>query len=179
MTTSVPVLDLILLAIVAVSVLVGALRGLLREAMSLIVWIAAIWVSSRYASWLAPQLAGYIGNEFVRLWAAHLLLAVVVLTAGGLITWLLNMALHGMGFGGTNRVVGMLFGFARGVLLAAIAVIVLGVAGFDDEPWWRQSKLLPYAAPVAEVLREAAKKRLGGPSSPPDARMLPVGGGPG
>jgi membrane protein required for colicin V production len=154
-------LDYVLIGIVAVSALVGLLRGLFREAMSLLAWAAALWVAASYGEWLAPRLAGAIGNAQLALWAARLALLVGVLIAGGIVTWVLAMALHATRLGATDRVVGLVFGLARGVLLVGLLVLALRVAGFTDEPWWRQSKLLPYAAPVAETLREAAEQGLG------------------
>jgi membrane protein required for colicin V production len=160
-------LDYVLLGLLAVSVLIGALRGVVREAMSLVVWIAAAWAASRYGSALAPQLADTIDNPQLRLWAARGLLLVGVLIAGGIITALIAMTLRAVGLGPTDRAIGMVFGLVRGVLLVALAVIVLRLAGFTDEPWWRESKLIPYAAPVAEALREVVAQ-VSGRSLPGD-----------
>lgn len=154
-------LDFVLIGVVAVSALVGLLRGLFREAMSLVVWAAALWAAAHYGEWLAPRLEGVIANAQLRLWGARLGLLVAVLVGGGLLTWLVAMALHATQLGATDRVVGLVFGLARGVLLAGLVVLGLRLAGFADEPWWRQSKLLPYAAPVAETLREAAEQGFG------------------
>ena len=129
--------------------------------MSLAVWIGALWVASRYAAWLSPYLSDVIPNGQVRLWAARLVVFMGVLIAGGLITWLVAMAVHSTRLGAPDRVVGMVFGAARGVLLVAMTIIVLNLSGFSDEPWWRQSKLIPYVAPVTEALREAAEQGLG------------------
>jgi membrane protein required for colicin V production len=153
--------DFILIGVVALSALVGSLRGFFREAMSLVVWICAVWVAVRFSSLLAPQLSEFIGNPQLRLWAARVLLVIGTLIAGGILTWLLTMALHGAGLGGTDRVIGMVFGLARGVLLAGLAIVVLRLAGFSDEPWWQRSKLIPYATPVTDALREAAEQGLG------------------
>jgi membrane protein required for colicin V production len=154
-------LDYALLALVGLSTLVGLLRGFFREAMSLLVWIGAVWLAGRFGADAAPLLTDYIPNAPLRLWAARGLLLVGMLIAGGILTWLLTMILHGSGLGGTDRAVGMVFGFARGLLLAGLAIIVMQLAGFSDEPWWQQSKLIPYAAPAAEALREAAEHGLG------------------
>lgn len=152
--------DYVLIGLVVLSTLVGLMRGFFREAMSLAVWIGAIWVAARFSARLAPELAEFIANPPLRLWAARGLLLTGTLIAGGIVTWLLTMALHGTGLAGTDRVVGMLFGLARGLLLAGLAIVVLRMAGFSDEPWWRQSKLIPYAAPVTDALREAAEQGL-------------------
>lgn len=156
-------LDYALVGVLALSALVGLLRGLFREVMSLAVWIAALWVAGRHAGWLAPHLADWVPNAALRLWAARLAVFIGVLVAGGILTWLLAMAVHGSRLSAPDRMAGMVFGLARGVLLVAITSLLLGLSGFSDEPWWRQSKLIPYAAPVADALREAAEHGLGRP----------------
>ncbi len=160
------VLDYLLIGLLLVSALVGLMRGIFREAMSLLVWVAALWLASRFAWWLAPYLAQWVPNGHLRLWVARLALFMGTLIGGGLVTWLLAMALHGSRLSGPDRVVGMLFGLARGVLLIAVTILLLRVAGFSNEPWWQQSKLIPYAAPVADALRDAAEQGLGRSWSP-------------
>jgi len=171
-------LDYALIGILVLSVLIGALRGLVREALSLLAWFLGLWAASRYDTTVAPVLASLVAIEALRIWAARLLILVVVLLAGGLLSWIIGMVLHGTRLAGTDRAIGMVFGLARGVLLAGLAVIVLRVAGFGDEPWWRQSKLLPYAAPVAEALREAAEQGLGAFSSTLPGAAPPLPGRP-
>jgi len=154
-------LDLVLLAILAVSALVGLLRGIFKEAMSLVVWVAAIWVASRYAGWVSPYLGDLIPNASLRLWIARLAVLIGVLIAGGVATWLLASALRSTRLDAPDRMVGMVFGMARGVLLVALVVALLRVAGYADQPWWRESKLVPYATPAADLLSEAAEQGLG------------------
>ena len=158
---SLAALDYALIAMLLLSGLIGLMRGIFREAMSLAVWIAALWVASRYAWWLSPYLAQFVPNSHLRLWAARLVLFMGGLILGGLVTWLVAMALRSTRLDGTDRAAGMVFGLARGVLLVAITIVLLRLAGVTDEPWWRQSKLVPYATPVADALRDAAEQGLG------------------
>lgn len=153
-------IDFALIGIVALSCLIGVMRGFFREAMSLLVWVAAIWISSRYGYLLTPYLAGFAASEPLRPWLARLILLGFVLLAGGLCAWFLGMLLHSTRLAGADRVIGMVFGLARGILVAVLAVVVLEAAGFDDAPWWRRSKLIPYAAPAADALREAAQQGM-------------------
>jgi uncharacterized membrane protein required for colicin V production len=55
---------------------------------------------------------------------------------------------------------GGLFGLGRGAILAGLVVIALQFTGFDADPWWQESKLIPYAAPVADALRDAAAEGI-------------------
>lgn len=147
-------LDWAFVGLLLLSSLVGLLRGIFRETMSLVVWAAALFLAGRYAADVAPHLAGWIDPEPLRLWGARLLLFIGVLAIGGIASALISMALHGAGLGLPDRLAGMVFGLARGVLLVALTVLLLRVGGLTDEPWWGESKLIPYAAPLAEVLAE-------------------------
>lgn len=154
-------MDAVLLGILLLSALVGVLRGLFREAISLASWVAAAWIAARYPASVAPAMADVVANEQLRLWAARALLFVAVLILGGLAGVLASMLLRTTRLGGLDRLLGTLFGIARGVLLVGVIVAVGVAAGMADEPWWQQSKLIPYAAPVADALREAAEQGLG------------------
>ena len=76
-------LDYVLIAIVLLSALIGFFRGLFREAMSLVVWIAALWAASRYAWWLSPYLARFVPNAHLRLWAARVVLFLIAVLIAG------------------------------------------------------------------------------------------------
>jgi membrane protein required for colicin V production len=153
-------LDYVLIAVVVLSCLVGLLRGLLREAMSLVVWIAALWVAGHYDLAVARELAGIVDGNVLRLWLARALLLLGVLVAGGVVTWILGLLLQSARLTAMDRSVGLVFGAMRGVVLAGLLVIGIELVGLDREPWWRESKLVPYAAPVAEALRSAAEQGI-------------------
>ena len=160
-------LDYALIVIVLGSAVVGLFRGLFREAMSLVVWIAAVWAAGRFAGAVAPYMARWLASPALELWAARLAVLIGVLLLGCILTWLVSMALHDSGLGAGDRAAGMAFGVARGVFLAGVVLLMLRAAGVGDEPWWRESKLLPYAIPVADTLQEAAKQEFGRPGSRP------------
>ncbi len=75
----------------------------------------------------------------------------------GLVAWFLGLVLSSTGLTGTDRALGMVFGFGRGVLLAGLLVMGLDLLGFREASWWEQSKLIPYALPVADIIRHAAE----------------------
>ena len=152
--------DYILLAVLAVSALVGVLRGLIREALSLVIWVAALWCAARFGGYAARLFTTALADPLWQLWAGRLALFVGVLFAGSVIAWLVGYFVRRSVITGTDRVLGMLFGVARGVVLAGILVLALEVGGFTAEPWWQQSKLLPYAAAVGAKLQDTAREQL-------------------
>ena len=106
------------------------------------------------------MLEPWIGTTVLRLWVARVVITIAALFAGGVIGWLLGVVLDSTGLSGTDRAIGMVFGFARGVLFAGILITALELLGFQETAWWPESKLIPYAAPVAEIIRHAAEDGL-------------------
>lgn len=162
-------IDYVLVVILLVSAAVGLFRGLVREALSLLTWVLAIWCAWKFAALIAPGFGNVVGDGAVRLWAARIAVLVTVLVLGWLGTWLISRLLDSTGLTGTDRLLGGLFGMARGAILAALVVIGMQSAGLDKTSWWGESKLIPYAAPIADKLRVVAAEgmdRLGGKQKP-------------
>ena len=152
--------DYILIGVLLLSALVGAVRGLIREALSLVIWVLALWCAARFGGQAAELFSNTLDNPLWRLWAGRVTLFVGVLFAGSVVAWLIGYFVRKSVITGTDRVLGVLFGIARGVVLAGILVLALELGGFSAEPWWRESKLLPYAAQVGAELRDAAQEQL-------------------
>jgi membrane protein required for colicin V production len=152
--------DYTLIALLVVSALVGVLRGLIREALSLVIWVFALWCAARFGDDAARLFTAYIDEPLWRLWAGRAALFVGILFAGSVIAWLVTYFVRRSVITGTDRMLGMLFGVARGVVLAGIVVLALDLGGFAAEPWWRESKLLPYAAAVGAKLRDVAEEQM-------------------
>lgn len=153
-------IDYALIAILLVSTVVSLFRGFLKEAISLATWVIAVWAAWKFGPAVAGALEGSFESLTVRLWGARSLLLIGFLLAGGLLNWMVNVLLQKSGLSGTDRAIGTLFGFARGVMLAGLLVVILEFGGFAVTAWWQDSKLIPYAAPVAGVLKEAAEEGM-------------------
>ncbi len=152
--------DYVLMGVLLLSALVGAVRGLIREALSLVIWGLALWCAARFGGQAAQLFSNTLDNPVWRLWAGRVTLFVGVLFAGSVVAWLVGYFVRKSVITGTDRALGVLFGFARGVVLAGILVLALELGGFSAEPWWQESKLLPYAAKVGAELRDAAQEQL-------------------
>jgi uncharacterized membrane protein required for colicin V production len=64
-------IDYLLIALIVFSCVAGALRGLLREVIALLTWVAAVWVAWHYAAVFEPRMGGALADEGVRVWAAR------------------------------------------------------------------------------------------------------------
>jgi membrane protein required for colicin V production len=153
-------IDYIVLAVFLVSVTVGLFRGFFREALSLATWIVALWAAVQYSHLLEPLL-GSLSSPALRLWASRVLMFVLVLIAGGLLNHFVHLLVSSTGLSGTDRVLGMIFGAARGALLVGILVIVLRLLELDQEPWWGESRAIQLGEPVAHWIHNLLNDGLG------------------
>lgn len=142
--------DWSIIALIVVSGLVSLTRGFVREALSLLVWVAASGVAWLYGGALAGHLAPYIELPSARVIAACAILFVLTLLVGALVTQLLGALVQATGLTGTDRLFGMVFGLARGALLVVIVVGLLSLAPVQQDPWWQQSVLLPDFLMIAD-----------------------------
>ncbi len=151
------VIDYVLIVVVGLSAVVSLFRGFFKEAVSLGTWVVALWLAWKLGPQMAGMLEPWITTSVLRLWASRVIIVIAALLAGGLLGWFFSLVLDSTGLTGTDRAIGTVFGFARGVLLAGLLVMVLDLLGFREAAWWNQSKLIPYAAPVADIIRHAAE----------------------
>ncbi len=120
--------DLVVLAVVLVSGLLGAMRGLVREVLGVAAWVAAAWIASPYgvfpyvAPWARKQVSDP-GVGDIMAFGGVFLVALIVL-------WLLvgavSSRVRGSALGGLDRTFGLVFGLGRGAVLLAVAYILTG-----------------------------------------------------
>lgn len=137
--------DIAIAVVVLLSAVIGLMRGLVREVLSLVVWILAFLVAVGFADDLAGRFAGFLEPDTARLAVAFVTLFVGTLIVGGLIQWALGKLIEGTGLSGTDRLLGFLFGSLRGVLVCIVAIIALRPF-LEDASWWAESRLIPELA---------------------------------
>lgn len=155
-------IDYGILGLIALSAVVGLLRGFIREAFALLVWILAVWVGLTFSQDFAPLLQSHIQTPSVRIAAAFAALFMLTLLVGGLVGYLLAQLVQMTGFSGTDRLLGLLFGVARGALLVSVLVLLAGVTPMPNDPWWKESALIPPFQKLALWLREQLPAGLAG-----------------
>jgi membrane protein required for colicin V production len=149
--------DYVILFLTLVSALVGIWRGFTSEALSLITLLAAIGLAWTFADSLEPSLGSWASAAEVRLWTARLIIFVVVLVIGGLVSWLARKLIRHTGLSGLDRTLGAGFGLLRAAVLVGLAVIVLQFVELDQEAWWQEAQLRPYAERAAAAVKYYAE----------------------
>jgi len=146
--------DYIVIAIIVISILVGAIRGFIKEAFSLAVWAAAFLVAFQYSGALALQLENHIELPSARISLAFMCLFLSVLLVGGLVTFLIGKLVEKTGLSGTDRLLGGVFGGVRGVALVLVIMLVAGLTPVPQDPWWQQSRTIQSLMPLAEWMEQ-------------------------
>ena len=146
--------DWLILAIIAVSTLISIKRGFVKEALSLVSWIAAFLVARMFGHHLAALLVDQISIPSVRLGVSFALLFIATLILGSVVNYLVGELIKITGLSGADRVFGMVFGAARGVLIIVVLVAVARLTPMVEDPWWQASFLIPHFQEIEDQLRE-------------------------
>lgn len=153
-------IDFVILGIIGLSAVISLMRGFVREALSLAVWVLAFWVAWTFFRKLALQLDWFTVPS-VRLGAAFLILFIATLMVGALVNFLMGQLVDKTGLSGTDRLIGILFGAARGAILVAILVLLAGLTPFPNDPWWKESQLIGYFQELAIWLKQLLPADIG------------------
>ncbi|HXH03471.1 MAG TPA: CvpA family protein [Candidatus Competibacteraceae bacterium] len=145
--------DYVILAVVGLSVLMSLWRGFLTEVISLATWIAAFIVAFLFMDEAAVYLADRVAVPSVRAILAFGGLFLATLLVGGLCNVIVNQLVRKTGLSGTDRLLGLFFGLVRGIAIVSVLVLLSGLTPLPQDPWWKQSVLLPHFQPLANWLQ--------------------------
>lgn len=145
-------LDYAIIAILAVSGLVGLARGFVRELVSLGVWIAALLVAWFFHREVADMLVAQISHPGVRLGVSFAGLVVLVLFLGAIIGAILAALVDKAGLSVFDRLLGFFFGVARGGVVVAMSVYLIALSPVRDEPWWGEAQLVGQFQSLADSI---------------------------
>src|ERR1700738_2543510 len=145
--------DVLILLVLLGSTAIGLLRGFVREVASLVFWIIAIWAAWKFGGVVEPHLGGFLADPNVAPWVGRLVILVLVLLVGWVVGMLLSYFTRSLGLGPLDRVIGLLFGIVRGMVLVGLMIIGAELLHLNDEDWWGRLKLVPYGETVGDGLR--------------------------
>ncbi len=135
--------DWFLIAIVAYSVIMAFLRGIILELFSLGGLIAGILIASWNYDHIAVYLERLITTPATAQIVAFLFIVVGVMILSTLLGKALNRTAHAIGLGFFDRLLGAVFGLARGCLIGV--AILMAVAAFRPHSTWIENSFLsPY-----------------------------------
>lgn len=132
--------DYIVLSVVAVSCLIGLLRGFLREVLSLVAYVAAFLAAIWWGPTASLWLDALIDNGLLRTVAAYGAVFILTLLAVGLLNMALGALVDRTGLTPADHGLGAVFGAVRGLVLVLALVALAGYTELPQEPWWQQAR---------------------------------------
>ena len=148
--------DWAIVIVLTLSSVISLARGFIKEALSLIIWIVALVVANVFSNRLEFFLTDIISTPSLRAITAFVLVFVGVLLIGALLNFCIGLIVKATGLSGTDRFLGVLFGFVRGVFIVIIFLIyVPRFLPIKEDPWFQQSSLIPYFSPYESAVQTA------------------------
>jgi len=157
----VAVLDWVVVALLAASVLLGLWRGLVYEVLSVLNWLAAFLL----AQWLAPKAAALMplsrASESIQYAAGFAVVFIGALFAGGLVAWLTSKLVAAVGLRPVDRLLGGMFGVVRGIVAVLALAVVVQLTGLRSGLWWTESRTAGVATAALRGLKPVVPERFG------------------
>jgi membrane protein required for colicin V production len=154
-------LDWAVVAVLALSLLIGALRGLVYEVLSVVSWVAAFVL----AQWFAPDVGAWLpvgkSGETARYAVAFVIVFIGVVFAGGVLAWLIKKMVEAVGLRPIDRTLGAAFGLLRGVVLLLAAAVVVNMTALKSAHWWVESKTAGVTRAALKDLKPVLPERFG------------------
>ena len=153
--------DILILSMVGLSALISLYRGFVREALSMLVWFAAFWSAFSFSEALGELLKPYVINDTTRIILAFIGISLSVLIVGGFLNHAVGRLIKKAHFSGTDRLLGLVFGFVRGGAIAVLFVLIAGLTSMPEKGWWQEAQTLKVLENTAIYLVEFAPSELG------------------
>lgn len=147
-------LDIVIISVIGLSILTGLFRGFIKELMAICIWGAAFFLAAFYTTKVALLLQPFISDATVRKILAFVIILLGTLILGGLCNALLSFMLNKTGLNGTDRILGMGFGFIRGVLIVALLILVAQMTSLPYQAYAQSSNLYHKFDPIVTWMKQ-------------------------
>jgi len=153
--------DYSILSIVILSGLIGFLRGFIKEALALVVWGASFFIAFKFCVLLSDHyLTSHISNNSLRIATAFIILFGAIFILGSLLSYTITHLIVKDAIKGPDRVLGMLFGLTRGVLVVAVLLLLFSMGHIEKRPWQKNSYLVPKFDEIINLLQTSLQNKI-------------------
>ena len=132
--------DYVVVSIVIASLLLGLWRGVIGEIIALVAWLLAFFAAKWWGAEIAQALFSGIADPALRIVAGWVAVFVAVLMLMALLRLAVRGLLKALGLTITDRLLGVIFGVARGLVIVFVLVAVGGMTSVPKEKWWSEAQ---------------------------------------
>lgn len=153
--TSIPyIVDLSVIGILIVSVLWAAMRGLIREVLSIVAWGGAAVICVVFGHHFIPLARGYVGHDLLAAAAAYGGLFLAVLLPLSYVSYKISDSVRESPIGWFDRLLGVGFGLGRGLFIVGVAYLLFAfLSQADTQPsWLREARTFPLVKSSSDVI---------------------------
>ncbi len=154
--------DIAILSVILLSTLISLIRGFVKESISLATWLIAGFIAMTYYLILSDLLKPYIESPTISQAVAFAILFITSLIVGAIINYMISQLVSKTGLSGTDKLLGMIFGAARGVLIISMIVLFAGLTPMPSEAWWQESNLVPKFMEIAVWIQQWMPQDIAG-----------------
>lgn len=153
--------DYSILSIIALSGLIGSLRGFIKEALSLIIWGASFFIAFKFCTLFGDHyLTSRISSNSVRMATAFIVLFGATFILGSILSYAITHLIVKDAIKGPDRALGMLFGLARGILVVAVLLLLFSMGLTEKRPWQKESYLVPKFDEIVNLLQTVLPSKI-------------------
>lgn len=136
------IFDYVIVGVILLSVIVGFFRGFLREAISLATLFLAFYGALKF-SYVISGMFHFVSNPRLQYILSAIVTFIVIMVIGAVISKVAGGLLTVSGLGIFDKLLGLGFGAARGLLFVTIMLLAIQVTKMDNLAWVQQSDLAP------------------------------------
>jgi membrane protein required for colicin V production len=152
-------LDIAVIAVVGLSAVFAFARGFVREALSIVAWIGAGFITLYGFNAVYAIVDPMVHNPLLSQLIAGLGLFVVSLIVLTIITGFIARSVRSSALSPIDRTLGFVFGLVRGALILSLAYLLVDTVQPNDQPLWlKDAKSVPYLQQGADLLRTVLPK---------------------
>ncbi len=153
--------DFVIFAVVGISLIISFFRGIIREAISLVVWVIALMAGLKYSADLGGLIFPNMKSPEMSYILAFIIIFLFAIVIGMVVSAIVRAMLDKTGLSMLDRLLGALFGFARGVLLVAMVLMFVSMSSWKDESWITNSFAVTKMQPIVQWLNGFVPKQVG------------------
>jgi membrane protein required for colicin V production len=156
-------IDLGVIGIIGLSAIFAFARGFVREALSIVAWVGAGFITLYGFNYVYGIVDPMVHNPLLSQLIAGFGLFIVALIILTIITGIAARSVRSSSLSSIDRTLGFVFGLARGVFVVSLAYFFVEMTvpqAADRPPWLRDAKSAPYLEKGADLIRNFVPEQL-------------------